>query len=399
MGEREVMKVQLMNKFQLTYHSNTLDEESIHSSKGVKLLVFLLLHRKKPVSVQELYELFGSGERSAKNPYGFLKNLVYRMRNLLKQLGPEEFIISTYKGYGWNPEIPVQIDVENFENLCKKVKKSTVGGVKSDGKKHEEAVKAFHGPLTEVLSDEHWVISISVYYTSLYLEIVKELVTIYDREAEYEKLVNLCRSAIQYEFLDEDLNYWLIKGLIGLRKPEEALGQYKQAAKTYQDELGDRKLEKIRPLYEELMAVMETEAEPLEKILQQIDNGAGKKGACFCDKGIFLHICGIESRRKQRSRGEDSLLLMTLTVEGLESKEGLEEFLLKQGRKKLRNVISSSLRVGDVVTEYSTRQFAMLLASCGREDSKKVAQRLIKNFEQVYKGRHISISYEMEELN
>ena len=63
-----------------------LDEEKIHSKKLLTLLAFLLLNYNRMITAEELGELmWGNGGSS--NPIGALKNLIYRLRNILKQLG------------------------------------------------------------------------------------------------------------------------------------------------------------------------------------------------------------------------------------------------------------------------------------------------------------------------
>lgn len=65
------------------------------------------------INAEELGELvWGNGGSS--NPMGALKNLIYRLRNTLKQLGPEEYIVSRSGTYGWNEKIELHSDMEEF---------------------------------------------------------------------------------------------------------------------------------------------------------------------------------------------------------------------------------------------------------------------------------------------
>ena len=101
--ERKPLRVEIMGSFRIQSAYGEMNEKGLHSRKGLKLLVYLLLHRNRTVSVQELEEAVW-GEGKSDNPAGVLKNLVYRLRTQLKFLGQESFILS---GQGFMPGIRV----------------------------------------------------------------------------------------------------------------------------------------------------------------------------------------------------------------------------------------------------------------------------------------------------
>ena len=83
-ADTEIIKVNFMGRFQISCGDKILDEDSICSAKGIRLLTLLLLNRKKLVPLQEMEEfLSASNTRSEPgNSSGYIKNLVYRMRNV-----------------------------------------------------------------------------------------------------------------------------------------------------------------------------------------------------------------------------------------------------------------------------------------------------------------------------
>ena len=52
------------------------------------------------------------------------------MRNILKQMGDSSYIISKYKSYAWNPEIPVVMDVDVLRIFYEKAGKQEEPGTK-----------------------------------------------------------------------------------------------------------------------------------------------------------------------------------------------------------------------------------------------------------------------------
>ena len=68
------------------------------------------------------------------------------------------------------------------------------------------------------ISSEHWVISLSAYYHSMFLSAVKSLAELYEEAGNFEEMENVCSKAISMDSLDEYLYYLLIKSLIGQHK-------------------------------------------------------------------------------------------------------------------------------------------------------------------------------------
>lgn len=119
----QVVIVHFFGKFCLETDIGYLDEEKIHSKKLITLLAFFLLNYNRMIPAEELGELmWGNGGSS--NPIGALKNLIYRLRNILKQLGTAEYIVSQAGRYGWNNEIEICSDVEKFKYYAEQTRES-----------------------------------------------------------------------------------------------------------------------------------------------------------------------------------------------------------------------------------------------------------------------------------
>lgn len=85
------------------------------------LTAYLILHRDRGVSAQELIDLLWP-EAENDNPLSTLQNNVSRARAALAELGftHAKVIIHNEKGYyRWAPDRETQLDVEQFETLAK----------------------------------------------------------------------------------------------------------------------------------------------------------------------------------------------------------------------------------------------------------------------------------------
>ena len=91
----------------LTYGDKTIGDANYHLKKPWMLLAYLIVFRNRAIPVDELINLLYPGEQG-KSPQGALKTLIYRVRELLEELGlPEsrDMILVTRGSYAWNAEI------------------------------------------------------------------------------------------------------------------------------------------------------------------------------------------------------------------------------------------------------------------------------------------------------
>ena len=169
------MDVSLFGSFQITYHGICLDEQGIHSSKMAALLSYFLIYNDRKISTTELNDILWEDDSNISNPLSALKNLMYRLRSLLKKEFKTADMIITGKGsYYWNPQIKVHLDTDSFEELDKLLKKEHFSTCK-DVDKLNSILKLYKGKFLPCISDKRWVVSLSTYYHSLYLRCAKAL--------------------------------------------------------------------------------------------------------------------------------------------------------------------------------------------------------------------------------
>ena len=107
-----MLQVKSLGKFMVTDGAVILDDDVLRSDMLKKLLIYILTHREHPVTNQELAEALWQ-EDETDNPAGALKNLMYRLRNVLKKsIGDYNYIITSQGSYAWNNEIKVMLDIE-----------------------------------------------------------------------------------------------------------------------------------------------------------------------------------------------------------------------------------------------------------------------------------------------
>lgn len=394
----EPVRINLMGTFQISSGDVTLREKDIRSVRGIKLLTFLVLNRKRIVTIQELEEFLirQETEGNFENADGYVKNLVYRVRKILKAIGPYPYITTGYKNYAWNPEIPVIVDVEIFKQQYENARNCP--DLEQKKKLYKELLYSWR-PLTGVLTDEYWMMGIDTYYTSVFLEAVKNLAGILEKENKYKELVQLCRYAMPVEPLDEDIRFWLIKTLILQKRTGEALKEWENARRVWKKQLQGYFPERLNSLYKDIISSSISNEPDTMKILRSLMKFAREKqGGRYCAQEIFEQLCLFLIGRNKGSENEEYLILFTLVAGDLEKQEKKQGFTLRNGRNKFVDILLKDLEHGDVFTELGTRQFAVLPAECSEKKCEQTAGRLIEKFEKSYPGGNIDISYKIINL-
>ena len=394
----EPVRINLMGTFQISSGDVTLREKDIRSVRGIKLLTFLVLNRKRIVTIQELEEFLirQETEGNFENADGYVKNLVYRVRKILKAIGPYTYITTGYKNYAWNPEIPVIVDVEIFKQQYENARNCP--DLEQKKILYKELLYSWR-PLTGVLTDEYWMMGIDTYYTSVFLEAVKNLAGILEKENKYKELVQLCRYAMPVEPLDEDIRFWLIKTLILQKRTSEALKEWENARRVWKKQLQGYFPERLNSLYKDIISSSISNEPDTMKILRSLMKFAREKqGGRYCAQEIFEQLCLFLIGRNKGSENEEYLILFTLVAGDLEKQEKKQGFTLRNGRNKFVDILLKDLEHGDVFTELGTRQFAVLPAECSEKKCEQTAGRLIEKFEKSYPGGNIDISYKIINL-
>lgn len=395
-----MLSVKSLGKFELSYGEHVLNDEMLRSDMLKKLLMFMLTHREHPISVQELFAALWH-EDEIDNPTGALKNLMYRLRTIMKKyISDDKFIITSQGSYAWNNEIEIDLDVERFEDYCKRAKTSKDKEVILQN--YESAVALYTGEFMENALDQHWAVTLSTYYHSMFLSAVKVLAELYLDAERYQDLEDLSVHALRMDRVDEELYCYHIMSFIKGNKYDLAMKRYDEAIRILQDTLGVHNPAKLQKVQKELLKMNKgTEAEALENIHDDMIEEEETVGVYFCGYPIFKEIYRLEVRKNSRLGEAEYIVLFTVELnEGVKAdNEKMERFLVEQGMKNLKNTLKKVLRIGDVAARYSDSQFIVLLPTCTYESSVAVAKRVSENFATMDKAKRVVIKTEFEQLS
>ena len=115
------LQIQMLGEFSLSSSINRISDSENRSRKVWSLLAYLIYHRHRIVPQSELLALLWGDSARGNNPIGALKTTFHRVRATLDRLWPSaghQLILSRDGGYIWNPDIPVTLDIDEFDRLC-----------------------------------------------------------------------------------------------------------------------------------------------------------------------------------------------------------------------------------------------------------------------------------------
>lgn len=393
-----MVTVKILGKFEISRDGKTLDDRNFRSNQLVRLLIFLVIYRKRSFSAADAAEaLWPEGETD--NPSGALKNLVYRLRSLLKKLGDDPFIIHERGSYRWNPAVPLETDYELFEQACLRAQKeSRQMETKDCIDVCEKALALYGGSVFPAVAAETWMISTATYYHSLYLRLIKDLCGFYDQTQRYAEMEKVCREALAEDSLDEELHYWLIKALMGQHNQDLALQHYEEAKTILRKNLGLRQWDRLDDIYAEIISIQNLRVASFDDIYQDISEDMEPSGAFLCDYVIFRQIYRLEARRVERLGISEHLALLTLETKSVKKKEEALA-MLRTGMERMRGVLSSYLRIGDAACRYSDSQYLLMLPACTYEAGAMVCERLLRRFREALPNPAVQVRYELEEVS
>ena len=393
-----MLTIRTLGKFQIRDEQHIVNEEEIRSPKMINLLAYLILHRNQTLTFYDMAEALWQEEETG-NPAGALKNLMYRLRVLLKKnFGDEEFILTDQGSYRWNPRLEVAVDAEQFEQMFESAKQKPVS---DDEVIHQlkRTLALYQGDFMTKVADMHWVMMLNTYYHSLYLNCVRYLCECYVRAEKYEDLEQLCSQALQQESLDEELYCYLIKALAGKNKIGSALEVYENACRTLQQQLGICELSKLKGIYDKILKQNKSgNVQGIAQVHQDIAE-QNPVGAFLCGYPVFREIYRLQVRKTARFDENEYILLLTLKAgEYIGSKvSDVNLFRIRNAMPHMVETLKKSLRPGDAVAQFSDSQYVILLSACTYEGGMLVANRIISKFYQdnkIYRNLKIKINIE-----
>ncbi len=384
----ENLHVQMLGEFTLSTQSVQISDRDNRSRKLWILLAYLIYHRRRSVTQDELIRILWNEDERGRNPVGALKTVFHRMRTMLDRLWPDagrELILYQNGGYIWNAKVPVTVDIDLFDRLCDAVSNGRIPEYQD-----YKALRLYKGDFLKKLSSEAWVIPVAVYYHNCYVMCLLKFLPELIQQEKYNEVVRLCRVASEVEPYDEGIHCCLMKALHGMGDQKGAAKVYKQYSERLYSDFGIMPGEEIRSLYYEAVKTDNGHVIPNEMIMQQLKEESPEEGAMICEYDFFRFL--YRAMARSISRSGMAVHIAIFSIEGKVDGEWTSR-KLQHAMDMLEKGMRFSLRRGDVAARCSNSQYIIMLPQANYENSCMVCERMIKAYYKKHPHSDADIKY------
>lgn len=393
-----IIRVNMLGSFSLSVDGKVVLEEQGQSKKVWNLLAYLIANRNRSLRPTELPELLCSDER-IDDPAKAVKNLIYRLRRLLKssQLPHEEYIIQKGGIYRWNTEIPLELDIDLFQESWKEAKNAHLNNELAL-KNYLRAISLYVGKFLPHFVYDEWVQSWASNYQRIFMECVANAFTIIETRKGYESILPICEKAIALDPFDEEIYTIYIKSLSKLNRQREALNAYETITGRLYSKMGVNPSKKLTTLYKSMLKSLKSVETDLVTIKQDLNEQCVLEGAYYCEYEIFKDIYRFIARGVER-KGESVLIMLCTLTDNKDATLDLEVEHVEKTMAKLKMVIGDSLRKGDLYARYSCSQYVIMLPDTEIENSELVGQRIVNAYKKQNLTQFVKLHYKIQPLD
>lgn len=366
--ENDTIYVTMFKMFTVRFGDIMINGDDMKSDRLLRLFAYLLYNHERIIPSSELVDMLWCFEE-VDNPIGALKNLVYRLRVLLKKTFSISDLITTGKGsYSINKDYHIEVDALNFEKECQK-EMNTI-------EEYEEFSCLYTGKYLVEVEDDHNVITKRTYYDSVYIERIMEYANLLEEQGEYAKMEHVVKRALEINQLEEELYELLIRSLYYQKQYKQAAEMYRKTTELLYKSLGVKPSESMQDLFE--LIKKQSHSEDADIIEIQKDLAAETpEGAFLCEYGTFREIYNMHSRLMGRL-GICAHMCLVSVVNRKPKDDEADQKYVEKIMEKMQSAMLSGLRIGDVLSRLSVNQFIVLLPSCNYENSSMVMNRVLR---------------------
>ena len=391
------VEIKMLGRFSIIVDGVDIASQLSKSKKGLALLQYLILQEGTAVPNSQLYELLWPSEVST-NPESALKTLISRMRTILGKFSEvlSQCIVTDRGSYRFNTALGLYVDLYEFKKIQAKLAQKAVIE-EEDWPVYEYAVAVYTGDLLAGGNNqESWAMPYNMELHGNYLKLIYRYIDELERLEKYEDVIYVCRKALEIDSFDEKLHIALMNAMLKRGSINEALMQHKHATEIYYKYLGMQPTEGIQEFYKKIISADKSLDESLSFICDELQTASKNVGAFVCEYAIFKEIYNLQVRNLERV--DMKVYVMLVMLRGMDGKQ-IEPIKLNNMMNGLQEIMRSSLRKGDVVSQFSASQFALLLPMQAKENGALVVERIKKAFYKRYSRSNVVLNYRVSNLD
>lgn len=370
----DILTINTLGRFSVSIGDKVVSDNFTRSQKIWKIFKYLITNRHKMVTIESLIDMLWPDEGPA-NPQKSLFTLMSRLRKLFSENGADcQYILYHHDCYQWNLNTAFILDIVEFERVL-----AMAAGTDSNEEKIsylKQALDIYKGDYLAESTFELWVLPMNHYYSRLYIRHVMELTEIYTRLGLHDEVIQVCSRAIGIVPFEESLHERLIYAMHVNGDTIDARKHYDRFVNMMSKEFGAAPSEEFRILCRNLWD-LNGEQLKLSDIKHKLDMEPSRDNAYFCSAGIFNQIYQLEKRANERIKFPIFLALVTV----LHKRDDSADIkIIKSAMQALRQCMMSTLRRGDIISQYSKNQYLLMLSARLPNDVEAAMSRVKRLF-------------------
>lgn len=234
--------INVFDELQIITAKGVLTEKDLKSPKICKMIVYLLLHTRRPASPYEIVRDLWPDDDLNKAGIN-VKSLVYRLQQMFSLISDYRLVESTGSGYWLSPDLNIITDLDIFEDLWNKAQ--VTADLQSKGHLLKRAMDLYkHGPM-DIYRGEHWFMPTVAHYSLRYAGVINQLLSTLDMANDYVCILEYANIALGAIPASVDAYYWLIYAMNHLGMGEIARNEMKAAKQALTENDYDDLLKKL----------------------------------------------------------------------------------------------------------------------------------------------------------
>ncbi len=345
------------------------------------LLKYLMAYRGRFVAPEELVDALWES-RSCDNPAKAVQNLVYRLRMLIDLPDQPSHILYVNGGYGWNMQSRYLLDLEEFDRSIDEAMGHVRAGT-PDASLFSKALQYYTMDFLANSIYDLWTVSLRQAYRLKFTNCVETLIGLLKNEERYQEIIDVCEKGMAIDPYDEKVHVAFLQALMATNRIAHARMHYSYITELLYRDLGVSPSAELKEAYAQINGNTRFVQHDIDSILGSFSEERNVDGPFFCDEELFHELFKLERRRLQRNGQSNCLLLLTVSNSNYGMPAG---DILKTARKTLREVLTASLRKGDIVCIWNDSQVLVMLSSLTYEDAEMISHRIITRFHKAWAG-------------
>lgn len=383
--EKQIINVRMFGDFSITYKNKIMTSQVIKSPKLILLFSYFLSHQDGQINNEEIAKYVWKYEKIESHTNA-LKNLVYRLRTLLKkQLAIHDLLVTCNGRYQLNPTYVFEVDVLMFKELLEKkcfYEKTMF---------FKRALCLYQGTYLHDLEDDPRVVRVAKKYQKEILKIYYDYIRYLEKHEDYKQMIKIAKQGLEIDHGHVDFYALWIKGLYLSGEYENARAAYSTASDALYLYSDVNPNEALHEIYEKIQVKTHPNDATLLEVMDMFGESVNNE-PLYVEYGSFKRLAEHQKHLDDISGANSYIALITVNLH--ENDVKVKRYLEKT-MDDMKHTLLNLLEYSDVFSRFSNNQFVVLknitTYEKAREDIKNMTSRIRRNLTAKDIAFHISL--------